>query len=85
MDATLPPTSHPAPADRVSARYRVDPALGQGAFGSVWRGVDEATGAPVAVKRLEPETSLDLARVRKEVAAHPLSNPRPVGEPRPVS
>ncbi len=36
----------------VGERYRLDAVLSQGGFGEVWRGWDEACGAPVAVKLL---------------------------------
>ncbi|MFN7145829.1 MAG: serine/threonine-protein kinase, partial [Myxococcota bacterium] len=68
LDATFPPVAEP-PVALVAGRWRVEGPIGRGAFGSVWRGVDTGTGAHVAVKFLEPGTSLDLARVRKEVAA----------------
>jgi hypothetical protein len=69
VETTLRPPSDASPLPWVGGRWRVEAAIGRGAFGSVWRAVDEATGEHVAVKFLEPETTVDLARVRKEIAA----------------
>lgn len=40
--------------DTLTSRYRLDERIAAGAAGEVWRGVERATGTPVAVKRLRP-------------------------------
>jgi len=41
----------------IDRRYRLDTELARGAIGAVWRGLDTATGDPVAVKVLHPEAA----------------------------
>ena len=50
-------------------RYRAIGELGRGGFGTVWRAVDEPTGAEVAVKVQLRATTNDAERARREVAA----------------
>jgi serine/threonine-protein kinase len=40
-----------------AGRYELGTEIARGAIGVVWRAVDTATGEPVAVKRLRPETA----------------------------
>ncbi|TPX40417.1 hypothetical protein SeMB42_g06011 [Synchytrium endobioticum] len=49
--------------------YQVDAQIGRGAYGEVFRGIDKATGTPIAIKILdfEAETSDDIEDIRKEI------------------
>jgi serine/threonine-protein kinase len=42
----------------LEGRYRLQSELARGAIGSVWRGIDAASGESVAVKRLRPEAAV---------------------------
>lgn len=53
-------------------RYRLLAPLALGGMGSVWRAIDEATGEPVAIKRLHPHLAADdgaRARLHREASA----------------
>ncbi len=59
----------PAGLPFFGGRYRAIAELGQGGFGTVWRALDEATGAEVAVKVQLRATTTDAERARREVAS----------------
>ncbi len=53
----------------LNGRFTVEAKLGEGGFGAVYRGVQNATGRKVAIKLLHPEMTRDqnvLARFRRE-------------------
>ena len=53
----------------LNGRFTVEGKLGEGGFGAVYRGVQNATGRKVAIKLLHPEMTRDqnvLARFRRE-------------------
>ena len=53
----------------LKGRFSVSEKIGEGGFGSVYRGIQLATGRDVAIKLLHPETTRDgnvLARFRRE-------------------
>ncbi len=49
----------------LAGRYRVGAELGAGAMATVYDGVDERTGAPVAIKVPDPETLADPALAQR--------------------
>ena len=57
------------PGDEIAGRYRLEALLGRGAQGEVWRAVDAAVSAPVAIKLLRGGMDADPARIRREAAA----------------
>ena len=61
-----------APGDLVAGRYRLAAILGQGAFATVFRAVDEPRGGEVALKVLDPlraPDELGRARLHRELDA----------------
>jgi serine/threonine-protein kinase len=53
----------------LNGRFRIDSKIGEGGFGSVYRGIQLATGRKVALKLLHPEMTNDdnlVARFRRE-------------------
>ena len=53
----------------LNGRFTIEAKLGEGGFGAVYRGVQNATGRKVAIKLLHPEMTRDqnvLARFRRE-------------------
>jgi len=53
-----PPLSH-QPGELLDGRYRLGDVLGRGGHGIVYKGVDEQSGAEVAIKFLHPEFATD--------------------------
>jgi len=49
----------PQPGDRIG-RYRIDSLVTQGGMASVFRGTDERTGKPVAIKIPHPQYEMDV-------------------------
>ena len=74
-----PPTAQPeAVPERVGRRYRVDAFVAAGAMGVVYRGYDERTGDPVAIKFAARHA--DLRRFARESRALArIAHPRVVG------
>ncbi len=61
-----------APGDLVAGRYRLGALLGQGAFATVFRAIDEASGGEVALKVLDPlraPDELGRGRLHRELDA----------------
>jgi len=52
---------------RVAGRYRLESVLSSGGMGVLFRGIDDTSGAHVAVKTLKPAFSLDQDRVARFV------------------
>jgi serine/threonine protein kinase len=74
-DQPQPPTSAPRV---IAGRYRLESVLGRGGMATVWRGVDEVLGRPVAVKTVDltgqdASTSTRFEREARTTAA--LSHP----------
>ncbi len=53
----------------MAGRFRLQERVGAGGMGVVFRAVDEATGATVAVKLLEGRTANEVERARREAEA----------------
>ena len=49
----------------ISGRYRLEAVLGRGGMATVWRGVDERLGRPVAVKLLDRADTADPAMLQR--------------------
>jgi eukaryotic-like serine/threonine-protein kinase len=49
----------------ISGRYRLEAVLGRGGMATVWRGVDERLGRPVAVKLLDRADTADAAMLQR--------------------
>jgi tRNA A-37 threonylcarbamoyl transferase component Bud32 len=63
------PVGDPYLGQSLNGRFRVESKIGEGGFGSVYRGVQLATGRKVALKLLHPEMTKDenlVARFRRE-------------------
>jgi serine/threonine protein kinase len=63
------PVGDPYLGQTLNSRFRVESKIGEGGFGSVYRGVQLATGRKVALKLLHPEMTKDenlVARFRRE-------------------
>ena len=54
-----------APGTRIGGRYRLEALLGQGAFGAVYRALDEASGVRVALKVISPRSVSDAGGVQR--------------------
>ena len=52
-------TKAPQPGDRIG-RYRIDELVTEGGMASVFRGTDERTGKPVAIKIPHPQYEMDV-------------------------
>ena len=68
----LPPPNHPLIGRSLNSRYLIEQKIGEGGFGSVFRGRQVATGRPVALKVLHPHNVSDptvVARFRREAEA----------------
>jgi serine/threonine protein kinase len=63
------PVGDPYIGQSLNGRFKVDSKIGEGGFGSVYRGVQQGTGRKVALKLLHPEMTKDenlVARFRRE-------------------
>jgi serine/threonine-protein kinase len=49
----------------ISGRYRLEAVLGRGGMATVWRGVDERLGRPVAIKLLDRADTVDPVMLRR--------------------
>jgi eukaryotic-like serine/threonine-protein kinase len=49
----------------ISGRYRLEAVLGRGGMATVWRGVDERLGRPIAVKLLDRADTADPAMLQR--------------------
>jgi serine/threonine protein kinase len=49
----------------ISGRYRLDAVLGRGGMATVWRGVDERLGRPVAIKLLDRADTADSVMLQR--------------------
>jgi eukaryotic-like serine/threonine-protein kinase len=49
----------------ISGRYRLEAVLGRGGMATVWRGVDERLGRPVAIKLLDRADTADPAMLQR--------------------
>jgi serine/threonine protein kinase len=49
----------------ISGRYRLETVLGRGGMATVWRGIDERLGRPVAVKLLDKADTADPALLQR--------------------
>ncbi len=63
QDLSLKPRTPPAQV----AGYQIDRLLGSGAYGEVWRAVDQRTGRHVAIKFYTRQGSVDLSLLSREV------------------
>lgn len=72
-DATFGDCDGPIPPDEprtvLAGRYALTGAIGAGGSGTVWRALDRATGAAVAVKLIRTVSAAQAARARRETAA----------------
>jgi hypothetical protein len=65
METLASDPNMPQPGELVADRYRIEAPLGEGGFAVVYRAADARTGAPVAVKVLDPLMSRRQSNIQR--------------------